>query len=90
VLPNIEQIVQERLFALFIVSVSIPLVILEIVMPLWFVRNRSLDDFVQFPSVQPDSAALRAIVNFDPLAVTDEQGYVTSWAIHVSPKITYE
>jgi hypothetical protein len=38
-----------------------------------------LDELVEFPTVQPDIATLRAIVNFHILALGDVKFNHTSW-----------
>ena len=47
-----------------------------------FVARTSLDDFVEFSTVEPDAAALRAVVDFDSLAFRDHEGYAASWTVH--------
>ena len=42
----------------------------------------ALDDFVEFAAVQPDSAALRAIIDFDALPLTHGEGNVANRARH--------
>ena len=53
----------------------------------------AFNDLVQFPSIKPYAAALRAIVNLDPLPVTHGEGYPANrtwhggklfWVTHVS------
>lgn len=56
---------------------------------LWFVKvvfvaaGSALDDFVEFTSVEPDSPAFRAIIDFDSLLVGDNKRYIANWTIHV-------
>ena len=43
---------------------------------------RTLNNFVQFPAVQPDPPALRAEVDFDSLTIGHGEGYIAFWAVH--------
>jgi hypothetical protein len=46
-------------------------------------RRRVLEQLVQFAAIAPDASALRAVVDFDPLAIGHQQGCVrTSRAFH--------
>jgi hypothetical protein len=45
-------------------------------------RRRALDQFVQLAAVQPDAAALRAVVDLHSLAVRHPQFHVTNRALH--------
>jgi hypothetical protein len=48
-----------------------------------------LDDFVQFTPVEPDSSALRTVVNFDILSFSNLKIYITYWATHALIPFTY-
>jgi hypothetical protein len=52
----------------------------------WSRRRRilgaSLEDLVEFPSVEPNPAALRAIVNLDALSLTHHKGNLTDRTWH--------
>ena len=56
------------------------------VMLRWVLRRHflgaALDDFVEFAAVQPDSAALRALIDFDALPLTHGEGNVANRARH--------
>lgn len=43
----------------------------------------SFDDFVKFTPVEPNTSALGAIVDFDPVSLRQEQIYVTYRTSHV-------
>lgn len=45
--------------------------------------HRTLDDLVEFSAVQPDTAAIRTIIDFDPLAICYSEGFVTFRTVHV-------
>jgi hypothetical protein len=45
-------------------------------------RSRSLNNFVEFATVEPDSAALRTIVNFNPLSLRHDERDITIRTIH--------
>jgi hypothetical protein len=45
-------------------------------------RKTPLDDFFQLTTVEPDSAAFRAIVNFDTLFIGYRQRNITNRAVH--------
>ncbi len=44
---------------------------------------RTLDDLVELSAVQPDTAAIRTIIDFDTLAVCYPEGFVTFRTVHV-------
>lgn len=43
---------------------------------------RTLNDFIEFAAVEPYAAALRAVVNFNPLPVGHYQGYIAIRTVH--------
>src|SRR5690606_15930586 len=45
-------------------------------------RHAALDDLVELAAVEPDAAALRAIVDLDPLAVAHRQRHAADRAGH--------
>ena len=45
--------------------------------------SAAFDDLVQFATVQPDTAAFRAIVNLDPAAVSHNKGLAIHRAKHL-------
>jgi hypothetical protein len=49
--------------------------------------RRPLDDLVQLATVEPDSSALRAIVDFDSLSVGHFEFGIINWAFH-SPQLS--
>src|SRR5687768_13727158 len=48
----------------------------------------SLDDLVQLAAVEPHAAALRAVVDLDPLPLTHHQRYAAMWAVHLVLRFT--
>jgi hypothetical protein len=42
----------------------------------------ALDDFVQFAPVEPDAAAVWAVINFHTIAVGHQKVYIAGWAFH--------
>jgi hypothetical protein len=43
----------------------------------------AFDDFVELTAVEPDAPALRAVINFNSLAIRNGQQDVAFWTIHV-------
>jgi hypothetical protein len=48
----------------------------------WCVLGASLDDFVEFPAVEPNTTALGAIVNLDALSLTHHERDTTNGTRH--------
>jgi hypothetical protein len=48
----------------------------------WRILGASLDDLVEFPSIEPNPTALRAIVNLDALSFTHHEGDPTDGTRH--------
>ena len=89
---EIEQVVEHRLFlmalvrviAILIRAVRIPAaVIIIVITSLAFGRLvGALDDLVQFAAIKPDAPALRTIIDFNALAVGNDQDDITLWTFH--------
>ncbi len=48
----------------------------------WRVLGTSLDDLVEFPSIEPNAPALRAIINLHPLSLAHHEGNMTDGTWH--------
>jgi hypothetical protein len=48
----------------------------------WRLLGTSLEDLVEFPAVEPNTTALRAIVNLDALSLTHHEGNLTDGTRH--------
>ena len=48
----------------------------------WRILGTSLDDLIEFPTVEPDTPALWAIVNFHALSLTHHEGDTTDGTRH--------
>jgi hypothetical protein len=46
------------------------------------ILSTSLEDLVEFPAVEPNTTALRAIVNLDALSLTHHEGNLTDRTWH--------
>jgi hypothetical protein len=88
---KIKEVVQERLFlfmgmvfvvVMVIILVAIPFVIGLVVFFFRIMVGRPFHDLVQFSPVQPDAAAVGAIIDFYSLLVADQQGGVAIGAFH--------
>jgi hypothetical protein len=74
-----------RVAVVFAVVFAVTVIIIVIVVALTrLVRGRhpAFDELVEFASIQPDAATLRAVINFHALPVGDAQFNITSRTIH--------
>lgn len=71
VASKIEQVSQERVFFLFVCITRVRDVVIVICMSDIFggMRCGTLDNFVEFTAVEPYAATLRAIIDFNSVAV---------------------
>jgi hypothetical protein len=56
--------------------------------PVLAFRSRSLNYFVELSAIEPDSAAFRAVINFDALLVGYDEGHVANWTVHVNDDLS--
>src|SRR5690606_2719951 len=50
----------------------------------------ALNNFVQLAPIKPHAAALRTIINFNPLTISHHQGHIAMWTLHYIFSISYK
>jgi hypothetical protein len=67
-------------------AVTIIIIIIVVVVPATFVLVKllvgALNDLIKLAAIEPYAATLRAVINFNALAIGDGQEYVAFWTIH--------
>jgi hypothetical protein len=72
--------------AVVLVLPAVTIIIIVVVVPAAFVLVKrlvgALNDLIKLAAIEPYAATLRAVINFNALAIGDGQEYVAFWTIH--------
>ncbi len=79
-------IFERAVAAVVLVLPAVTIIIIVVVMPAAFVLVKrlvgALNDLIELAAIEPYAATLRAVINFNALAIGDGQEYVAFWTIH--------
>lgn len=79
-------VIFKRAVAAVVLVLPAVTIIIVVVVPAAFVLVKrlvgALNDLIKLAAIEPYAATLRAVINFNALAIGDDQEYVAFWTIH--------